>query len=141
VSGDTVKLGLARDQEAAEPVADPSCPPGFPREVLARAATLIPGLGRYLDEPPEMVAHDGGFYARTPDGLPVVGPLGAAGGFVVGGLAGFGAMMACGVGELAASWALGEALPELAAAFDPRRFDEPGRPTGRPAGGPPAGEL
>jgi glycine/D-amino acid oxidase-like deaminating enzyme len=141
VGADTIKLGWARDQEPSQPVADPPCPPGFPREVLARASSLIPGLGRYLDDPPETVAHDGGFYARTPDGLPVVGPLGAAGGFVVGGLAGFGSMMACGVGELAAGWALGEALPELSVAFDPRRFGEPDRTIARVGGTAPAGEL
>jgi glycine/D-amino acid oxidase-like deaminating enzyme len=138
---DTVKLGWARDQTPSDPIADPPCPPAFPGEVLARAATIVPGLDAYLDRPPEIVAHDGGFYARTPDGLPVVGPLGTDGAFVVGGLAGFGSMMACGVGELAATWVLGERVPDLAKAFDPRRFTEPGRTIERPAGAPPPGEL
>jgi glycine/D-amino acid oxidase-like deaminating enzyme len=138
---DTVKLGWAKDQTPSDPVADPPCPPAFPSEVLARAATIVPGLEAYLDRPPEIVAHDGGFYARTPDGLPVIGPLGSEGAFVVGGLAGFGSMMACGVGDLAAMWALGEARSDLADAFDPRRFMEPGRRIERPAGAPPPGEL
>jgi glycine/D-amino acid oxidase-like deaminating enzyme len=139
---DTVKLGWAKDQTPSDPIADPPCPPAFPREVLARAATIVPGLDAYLDLPPEILAHDGGFYARAPDGLPVIGPLGADGAFVAGGLAGFGSMMACGVGELAAAWALGEAPPpDLAKPFDPRRFTDPDRTIERPAGAPPPGEL
>ena len=69
-----IKLGWARDQTPSEPVADPVCPPGFPREVVARAATIVPGLSAYLEGPLDLIAHDGGFYARTPDGLPVIGP-------------------------------------------------------------------
>ncbi len=108
--------------------------------MLARATTIVPGLGAYLDRP-EIVAHDGGFYARTPDGLPVIGPLGPDGWHVVGGLAGFGAMMACAAGELAAIGVLGETVPELRVAFDPRRFGDPAAGTRRKAGSPPPGEL
>ena len=71
-----IKLGWARDQTPGEPVADPVCPPGFPREVVARAATIVPGLSAYLEGPLDLIAHDGGFYARMPDGLPVIGPHG-----------------------------------------------------------------
>lgn len=138
---DTVKLGWAWDQTPTEPTADPPCPPEFPRLVLERAATIVPGLGAYLDRPSQVIAHDGGYYARTPDGLPVIGPLAVDGVYVVGGLAGFGSMMACAAGELAAGWALGEAMPALSAAFDPRRFREPWHPNDRLPGAPPAGEL
>ena len=138
---DAVKLGWARDQTASEPTTAPPCPPEFPREVLARAATIVPGLRAYLDEPPEILAHDGGFYARTPDGLPLIGPLGVEGAYVLGGLAGFGSMVACAAGELAAGWLLGETLPTMAEAFDPRRFESAGRPVARTPDGAPAGEL
>lgn len=120
---DGVKLGWAVDQTAIEPVASPACPPEYPRHVLERAATLVPGLEAYLDGDLPIVAHDGGFYARTPDGLPLIGPSGPSGAYTVSGLAGFGAMLAPGAGELAAGWLLGEASTEAAAALDPRRFD------------------
>jgi glycine/D-amino acid oxidase-like deaminating enzyme len=136
---DTLKLGWARDQVASEPVVEPTCPPDFPQAVIARAATLVPGLGAYLAAP-EIVAHDGGFYARTPDGLPLIGPHGPTGAFIVGGLAGFGSMMACATGELAAAWVLDEPRPALAAAFDPSRLGEPGT-AARSTGAAPAGEL
>ncbi len=138
---DTIKLGWARDQAPSEAIADPPCPPEFPGEVVARAATLVPGLAAYLAHPPEIVAHDGGFYARSPDGLPMIGPHGIDGAYVIGGLAGFGSMMACAAGELTAAWVLESTLPGLAGSFDPRRFGEPGRPVERATGVPPAGEL
>ena len=101
----------------------------------------MPGLSAYLEGPFDLIAHDGGFYARTPDGLPVIGPHGPVGGHVVGGLAGFGSMMAAAAGDLVARWVLDEALPDDAAAFDPRRFGRPDRGASRPAGEAPAGEL
>lgn len=135
-----IKLGWAWDQTPTDPVADPACPVGFPNEVLARAATIVPSLATYLDRPPELIAHDGGFYARTPDGLPVIGPHGPAGGFIAGGLAGFGSMMAAAVGHLVATWVLDESRPDIAAAFDPRRFSDR-RASTRTAGLAPIGEL
>jgi sarcosine oxidase, subunit beta len=123
VAVDAIKLGWALDQTPRPPVANPICPPDFPRDVLARASTIIPGLVEYLDRDPGIIDHDGGFYARTPDGMPLIGPLEVEGVFVVGGLAGFGSMMACAAGELAAAWILGDAPPRWATDFHPARFD------------------
>jgi glycine/D-amino acid oxidase-like deaminating enzyme len=108
---------------------------------LDRASTIIPGLSYYLDHP-DVLAHDGGFYARTPDGLPVIGQLGGPDGIhVVGGLAGFGTMMACAAGELAAMWALEAAIPDFATVFAPRRFLATDGSARRSPGEAPAGEL
>ncbi len=138
---DSIKLGWARDQVPSEPVAKPACPPGFPLEVLARAATIVPGLGTYLSRGLEVLAHDGGFYARSRDGLPLIGPHGADGAFIVGGLAGFGSMVGCAAGELLGAWVLDEPVPDFAAAFDPRRPAGASTGTGRRPGAPPPGEL
>ncbi len=121
IGPDAIKLGWARDQTPSEPSADPACPPDFPAAVLARAATMVPGLEAYVARAPDLLAHDGGFYARTPDGLPLIGPLGPDGAFIVGGMAGFGTMMAAAAGELGAAWVLGGDRPDLAQSFDPRR--------------------
>lgn len=133
---DGVKLGWARDQTPTPPVADPACPPTYPREVLGRAGTLIPGLLDYLDGDLPIAAHDGGFYARTPDGLPLVGGTTVEQLFVCAGLAGFGAMMAPAAGEIAARLALGHGV-HAPNPFDPLRpqpaaGDAAGRPAGRP---------
>lgn len=139
---DAVKLGWAWDQTPSLPIADPACPPEFPRMALLGAATFMPGLRRYAEGGLTPLAHDGGFYARTRDGRPLIGPLDADGAFVVGGLAGFGAMMACAVGELAAGWILdGRPSTALASAFDPRRFRHPGYAREIRAGAGPTGEL
>jgi glycine/D-amino acid oxidase-like deaminating enzyme len=45
---------------------------------------------------------------------------------MVGGLAGYGAMAACAVGEIAAQWITGDTVSPLGREFDPRRFDDPG---------------
>lgn len=119
-----IKLGWAWDQRPTPAVLRPMCPPTFPRMVLRGATRAIPGLARYLERP-LMLAHEGGFYARVPDGRPVIGPLGIDGSFIVGALVGFGAMMAMGAGALASDWVLGGRLAELAQAFNPKRFDDP----------------
>jgi len=151
-----IKLGWAWDQRPSAPVEAPQLPPEFPRQVLLGAASVIPALAPYAtavaSDPSAIVAHDGGFYARTPDGLPLIGPVGgdAPSGFhTVSGLAGFGAMMAAAAGELAAGWILGRTagMPTDGAgrldgrAFDPRRFDDPVHREANRSGGGTTGEL
>ena len=117
-----IKLGWAWDQKPSLPVERPACPPIFPRMVLLGATKALPALGRYLDHPP-LLAHEGGFYARVPDGQPVIGPVGPEGSFVVGALAGFGAMMAAGAGALAAAWLVADPPTEVMRALAPGRLD------------------
>lgn len=138
---EAIKLGWARDQTPLEPEVDPTCPVGFPVEVLDRASTIVPGLGAYLERMPEILAHDGGFYARTQDGLPLIGPLDVDGMFVVAGFAGFGSMMAAAAGELAAGWVLGGAGTDLSRSFDPRRSSAAADGVSRAPGVAPPGEL
>lgn len=130
---DAIKLGWAWDPTPRPPVEDPACPPDFPRMVLLGACAIVPGLASYAEALADgrlaPVAHDGGFYARTPDGRPLIGPAGGPDGLhVVGGLAGFGAMMAAAAGELAADWIAprsGTSAPSESGALDPRRFADP----------------
>ena len=90
---------------------------------------MIPAVSDYLDNPPESVV-DGGYYTKTVENLPLIGPSGAGGVFVCGALSGYGVMAACAAGELAALHATGGLLPGYAAAFDPGRYDDPGYATG-----------
>lgn len=99
--------------------------PLFPDIVLRGATTLMPGLRVYWERAPKPVI-DGGYYTKTPENLPLVGPLPVGGAYVVGALGGFGIMAACGVGELAAAHVAGAALPAYAPAFLPARYDDPG---------------
>lgn len=134
---DALKIGWAWDQRPVPPSDDPQIPPDFPRMVQLGASSFIPALS--AEEP--VIAHEGGFYARTTDGRPLIGSFGARM-FAVAGLAGFGAMMACAAGELAAALITGAKVDAtMAAAFDPGRFDDPRYVEQVRNGGVPTGEL
>jgi glycine/D-amino acid oxidase-like deaminating enzyme len=109
-------------------VREPSWPlpvdPLYAETVLRGLTTMIPAVSGYLDSPPESVV-DGGYYTKTTDNLPLIGPAGPEASFVCGGLSGYGVMAACAAGELAAIHATGAPLPGYAAAFDPARYDDP----------------
>jgi glycine/D-amino acid oxidase-like deaminating enzyme len=119
---DRLKLGWAWDQRPSTPRVDPACPPAFPGMVVRGAAAWIPGLG--TDAAAPILAHEGGFYARVPDGQPVIGPLGPEGSFIAGAMAGFGAMMAAAAGDIAAAWLVGDRPTEQMQAFSPARFTD-----------------
>jgi len=102
--------------------ADPSDPPVDPgaKEALAdKFFRALPGLREV--RPARGWA---GLRILTPDDRFVIGPDPRLGGFVwVAGLGGHGMTTACGVGELGAMAARGEALPDpYREAFDPARF-------------------
>ncbi len=85
---------------------------------------MVPGLAAYLDHAPKPDI-DGGYYMKTPENRPLVGPLPVEGAYVIGGLSGYGLMAACGVGELLAAHVTGAQLPEYARAFCPDRYQDP----------------
>jgi glycine/D-amino acid oxidase-like deaminating enzyme len=92
--------------------------------VLRGLAELIPGLRIYISRMPRP-AVDGGYYVRTPENRPLIGPLPVAGAYVIGALSGFGIMAAMGAGELLAAHILGEPLPDYAPAFTLDRYERP----------------
>ncbi len=116
----------------AEPVApSPTVPvfplpadPQFPEIVLRGLSTMIPGLAGYLEAMPRPVV-DGGYYTKTRENRPLIGPLGVPGAYIIGALSGYGLMAAPAAGELLAAHVTGAALPDYAAAFVPARYDDP----------------
>ena len=66
---------------------------------------------------------DGGYYCKTPENRPLVGPLPVSGAFVVGALSGMGLMAAHACGELVSQHVVGAALPDYAGWFLPSRYD------------------
>ena len=73
----------------------------YPEVVMKGLTTMIPGLEPYLDGLPEHFV-DGGYYTKTKENRPLVGPTGPDGLHVVCGFSGFGVMVASGAGDLAA---------------------------------------
>lgn len=96
----------------------------FPEVVLRGMARMVPGLGRYLEPMPRVVV-DGGYYTKTRENRPLIGPLPVGGAYVIGALSGFGIMAACAAGELVAAHVTGQALPAYAPAFLPARYEDP----------------
>jgi glycine/D-amino acid oxidase-like deaminating enzyme len=82
---------------------------------------MMPGAAAYIGE-----AHrgyvDGGYYAKTPENRPLVGPVEIEGVFLCAALSGYGIMASHAAGELLATHMTGGALPSYAAALSPRRY-------------------
>jgi glycine/D-amino acid oxidase-like deaminating enzyme len=86
-------------------------------------SAMIPGLGAYLERMPKPWV-DGGYYTKTRDNRPLVGPLPVEGAFVHGALSGYGLMASAATSELVAAHITGSELPGYAAAFHPARFED-----------------
>jgi len=98
--------------------------PAFPDVVLRGLATMLPALQAYWGRAPRPSV-DGGYYTKTRENRPLVGPLPVAGAYVIGALSGFGLMAAAACGELLAAHVTGGALPSYAPAFAPARYADP----------------
>jgi glycine/D-amino acid oxidase-like deaminating enzyme len=117
-----IKLGWAINRTASSPTWDPACSLEFPDIVVRGATCYIPGLSVYADNLPQPVIQYGGYYTKTDDNLPLIGPMGISGAYVVGGLSGYGTMTACAAGELCAAWVSESTLPDYAKFFSLERY-------------------
>ena len=124
-SGDQIKLGWAFNRTEEAPRWELPDDFDFPNIALRGASRFIPGLAAYLDEPPTPITQYAGYYTRTEENWPLIGPLGVPGVFTVTALAGYGTMAACGAGELCARWLNEDELPAYARYFDPARYSDP----------------
>jgi glycine/D-amino acid oxidase-like deaminating enzyme len=97
----------------------------FPEVALRGAASLVPALRPYLARPPRPVV-DGGYYTKTRENRPLIGPMATSNAYVLGALSGYGIMAACGAAELLAAHILAEQLPDYAPAFHPARYQNQG---------------
>ncbi len=94
-------------------------------EVVARGlTTMVPAFGTYLDGLPASVV-DGGYYTKTPENRPLVGPAGPRGFYLACGYSGFGVMIAAGAADLVRSHITGGPLPEYAPDFLLARYEDP----------------
>ena len=97
----------------------------LPEIALRGWSRMLPSLECYFGRLPRMTV-DGGYYAKTPENRPLIGPLPVAGAYVNAAYSGFGIMGACAGGELLAAHVCETTPPGYAPAFHPARFDEPG---------------
>ena len=106
----------------------PTFPPAFARNyfdvVIRGLAVMIPELARYVKSGVSGIV-DGGYYCKTPDNRPLIGPTPTEGVFVCGALSGFGIMGSQAAAELVVTHVLDQPRPDYAAAFLPSRFRDP----------------
>jgi glycine/D-amino acid oxidase-like deaminating enzyme len=118
-------LGIWTYDARVEP---PAFPPQFAEDysriVIGGLTAMVPGLARYAGRAHEGIV-DGGYYCKTPDNRPLIGPTSLEGVYLLGALSGFGIMASQAAAELVAAHLLDQPLPEYAAAFRPARFDDP----------------
>jgi len=111
--------------EAVEPVFPlPEAPPHYAEITLRAMSTMVPGLQAYAGKPQRAYV-DGGYYMRTRENRPLIGPLPVEGAYVSCGFSGFGVMASCASGELIARYITGGPLPDYAPAFQLSRYQDP----------------
>lgn len=108
-----------------EPVWPPPFDPSYAEITLRGLCSLIPDLRAYLERLPRPHV-DGGYYTKTRENLPLIGPLPVQGAYLLGALSGFGIMAACAAGELLAAHVTGGPLPPYAPWFAPSRYEDAG---------------
>ena len=123
--GDELYLIWTYESDAQSYVWPPTFDSRYADAVIRGCALMIPALAPHIDELRAGAITDGGYYCKTPENRPLVGPLPVDGAFVIGALSGFGLMSAHGCGELLSQYVTGQTLPEYAPWFLPSRFDDP----------------
>jgi glycine/D-amino acid oxidase-like deaminating enzyme len=109
--------------EAREPVWPPRFPPEYGDVVLRGLSVMLPGLSGTFEKMGRPYV-DGGYYCKTRENRPLIGPLPVQGAFVIGALSGFGIMASMAAGELLSLHVAGNELPVYAPAFLLSRYED-----------------
>jgi len=98
-------------------------PAHYAEIALRGMATMVPALKAYIGSAARPYV-DGGYYVKTRENRPLIGPLPVEGAYVSGAYSGFGVMAACAGGELLARHIAESALPDYAPAFALSRYQD-----------------
>jgi sarcosine oxidase, subunit beta len=98
--------------------------PHYPELVLRGMCALAPGLRAYAERLPRVYV-DGGYYTKTRENRPLIGPAGAQGAYVCAAFSGFGLMAAPAAGEMLAAQLMGSACENYGGAFGVGRYGDP----------------
>eukprot|EP01124_Arcella_intermedia_P027846 TRINITY_DN5540_c0_g1_i1.p1 TRINITY_DN5540_c0_g1~~TRINITY_DN5540_c0_g1_i1.p1 ORF type:complete len:282 (+),score=73.27 TRINITY_DN5540_c0_g1_i1:637-1482(+) len=96
----------------------------YPEIVLRGLSKMIPRMKEYLNQIPKYTV-DGGYYTKSLDNKPLIGPAYLKNYFLCTALAGYGIMASPAAGELAAKHILNTSLPSYSHHFMPDRFERP----------------
>ena len=109
--------------EPVEPVFPLPIEPEYAELVLRGLAVLIPGLATYFGRMPKPFV-DGGYYVKTRENRPLIGPLPVDGAYIIGALSGYGLQASSGAGELLSFHVAGETLPSYGFPFLMERYED-----------------
>lgn len=112
------------DVRTQQPVPNPKFEPEHGEVILRGLANMIPGLSAYFGKLYSPVV-DGGYYCKTRENRPLIGPLPVDGTYVFGAVSGFGIMGGMAGGELLAQHVAGVSVPDYAPAFLLSRYKYP----------------
>lgn len=112
------------DVEVMEPAWPVRFDPFYPEIIVRGLARMIPGLAGYIGRMRNLYV-DGGYYCKTRENRPLIGPLPVSGAYVIGALSGYGIMASQAAAELLAAHVTGTALPAYAPAFALSRYEDP----------------
>jgi glycine/D-amino acid oxidase-like deaminating enzyme len=110
--------------EAVEPEFPLPEEPHYAEIALRGMATMVPALRGYNGRPSRPYI-DGGYYMRTKENRPLIGPTPIEGLCISCAFGGFGIMAACASGELLARHIMRGTLPDYAPAFLLARYRDP----------------
>jgi glycine/D-amino acid oxidase-like deaminating enzyme len=122
--GDDLLALWTYDIRTQEPAWPPAFEPHYAETVLRGLSAMVPGMTAYFGQGRDMYV-DGGYYCKTRENRPLIGPLPVEGAYVIGALSGYGVMASQAAAELLAAYLTGSALPIYAPAFRLERYDDP----------------
>lgn len=102
----------------------PRIEPHYAEIVLRGIARMIPEARVYFGKGRDAFV-DGGYYCKTRENRPLIGPLPIDGAYVIGALSGFGVMASQGAAELLSAQLVGATLPDYAKSFLLSRYEDP----------------
>ena len=123
-AGDDILMLWEYQTKVMAPTWPPTMDEQYPEVALRGLAAMLPRMKEYFARMPRPQL-DGGYYTKTRENRPLVGPMQVDGAYVIGAVSGYGIMSACGVGDLLAAHVTGAQLPAYASAFDLARYDDP----------------
>jgi glycine/D-amino acid oxidase-like deaminating enzyme len=121
---DLLLIWTFEDRVVEMPVYPTPLTPHYGEVLIRGLADMVPGLRVYFGQG-HAVQVDGGYYCKTPENRPLIGPLPVAGAYVIGALTGYGLMASQAAGDLVAAHILDERLPDYAEAFQLSRYADP----------------
>jgi glycine/D-amino acid oxidase-like deaminating enzyme len=110
--------------EPVEPTFPVTLDPNYAEISLRGLGAMLPGISAYFERMPKPFV-DGGYYTKTRENRPLIGPLPVEGAYIIAALSGFGIMASSAAGDLLAAHITGGALPSYAPAFSLVRYQDP----------------